>query len=124
VEVERGQHVSVQVRTLALRKDQPTYEGSVVTPEGFDSTVFAFVALEFGACFVVPTDEIPVMRRVSWQPPALRSNSRRIDAFDLDPYFMAFRRLWARVEHGERFDRRRSYLDEAQRRAHRVVYGL
>src|SRR5262245_7796888 len=71
VEVERDQLVSVQVRTLSLRADQATCEGKVIGSDGLFSDVFVFVALEFGVCFVVPRVELPVRRRVMWQPPAL-----------------------------------------------------
>jgi hypothetical protein len=123
VEVERGQLVSVQVRTLAMRKDRPTYEGSVVMPDELSSSVFAFVALELGVCFIVPTQDIRVARRVSWQPPMLRSRSRMRGAFDLDPYFMALDRLWTGVDPHTRFAWRWPLLEEIRRRSHRLVYG-
>jgi hypothetical protein len=117
VEVERGQQVSVEVRTLSLNEWGATYQASVVSGDGLRSDVFAFVAVELPVCFVVPASDIPVVRRVSWQPPALRSNSRRCDAFDLDPYLMAFGNLWVGVAHGERFERRHPYIEEVRRRA-------
>ena len=122
VEVERGELVSIQVRTLALRSDRPTYEGSVVTRDNLHSEVFAFVALEFGVSFIVPRSEIPVARRVSWQPPALRSRARMRGAFDLDPYLMAFDKLWAGIGDGPRFGRRQPQIDEARRRSRGLVF--
>src|SRR4051794_15249828 len=98
VEVEREHLVSIQVRTLTLRADRPTCEGKVLlAPDGLFSDVFVFVALEFGVCFVVPREELRVARRVSWQPPAFRKNVRMRNAFDLDPYLMAFENLWVSV---------------------------
>ena len=123
VEVERGRLVSIQVRTLALRTDRPTYEGSVATPpDDLGSDVFAFVALEFGVSFFVPRHEIPVARRVSWQPPTLRSSARTQGAFDLDPYLMAFDKLWLAGDDGPRLARRRQMIDEIQRRSRALVF--
>jgi hypothetical protein len=124
VEVERGRHVAIQVRTLSLRDDRPTYAGSVSSPpDKLVSDVFAFVSLELGVAFIVPRDDIPVTRRVSWQPPALRKNARMRGAFDLDPYLMAFEKLWAGVERGPRLALRRPRLDALAHRSHRMLFG-
>jgi hypothetical protein len=124
VEVERGRSVSIHVRTLSLRDDRPTFAGSVaLPPDNLASDVFAFVGLELGVTFIVPRDEIPVRRRVSWQPPALRKNRRMRGAFDLDPYLMAFDKLWAGVEHGPRHARRRPGLSALAHRSHWLLFG-
>jgi hypothetical protein len=123
VEVERGRLVSVQVRTLTLRTEQATCEGKVLGSDGLFSDVFVFVALEFGVCFVVPRQEVSAGHRVMWQPPALRKRKRRRDAFDLDPYLMAFDKLWVGSANGPRLDRRRPLIDEMKRRSRLLIFG-
>lgn len=48
---------------------------------------------------------------------------RQRGAFDLDPYLMAFDKLWAGIEHGPRLARRRPRLDAVAQRSHWLIFG-